>query len=322
VLNLLTQSIVIWRYLGMLMLPTGQSIMHAVHAVTSITDPIALGALGGLVGLFILALSVRRALPLVAFGILWFLVVIAPSSSIVALREGMAEHRAYLASAGAFMVIAAVAAVVLSRTQGKRTDVPTAFAATLCLAILVLGSLTVKRNGVWQDPVALWRQAVEASSGMWEPHYALGDSLRQAGDCAAAIGEYESVLAARPDNRDARLNLGICLGQAGRLDEADAEFHEVLRADPQFPRVYTNLAALALVRGLPESARDYYRRAIDVDPKNVTARLQLARLYEQTFHDYRAAAVLCDEARVIAPATPGATDCVERNRTLVESAGR
>ena len=98
-------------------------------------------------------------------------------------------------------------------------------------------------------------------------------------------------------------------------------FHDVLRADPHFPRVYTNLAALALVRGQPEGARDYYRQAIDVDPKNITARLQLARLYEQTFQDYRAAAILCDEARVIAPETPGATECVERNRKLEASAG-
>ncbi|MEP6593635.1 MAG: hypothetical protein ABJC51_08075, partial [Acidobacteriota bacterium] len=36
-LNLLTQSIVIWRYLGLLVWPHGQSIMHAVHRVTTVT---------------------------------------------------------------------------------------------------------------------------------------------------------------------------------------------------------------------------------------------------------------------------------------------
>jgi hypothetical protein len=319
ILNLLTQSIVIWRYVGLLVLPIGQSIMHGVHTVTSLLDPLGLAALGGLTGLAILAFGVRDTVPLVAFGILWFLTVIAPSSSVVALREGMAEHRAYFASAGVFVVVAALASRVLSRDG--RTDVPAGYAAALGLVVVVLGSVTVARNRVWQDPVALWRQAAVAVPGMWEPHYVLGDSLREAGDCAAAIGEYQTVLEMRPDNRDARLNLGICLGQAGRLDEADAAFHEVLRADPRFPRVYTNLAALALVRGQPEGARDYYRQAIGVDPRNVLARLQLARLYEQTFHDYRTAAVLCDEVRVIAPATPGATDCVERNRKLAEAAG-
>jgi tetratricopeptide (TPR) repeat protein len=321
VLNLLTQSIVIWRYLGLLVLPVGQSIMHAVHRATTVADPLALVAFGGLMALAAVAIGLRGTRPLIAFGIIWFLVVIAPSSSVVALREGMAEHRVYLASGGLFMVIAALAGQVLARRHVPSRGIPVGYAAALGLIVLVLGSLTVARNGVWGDPVALWQQAVEASPGMWEPRYVLADSLRETGNCSAAIGEYEAVLRMSPGHRDARLNLGICYGQTGRLEEADAAFHDVLRADPQFSRVYTNLAALSLVRGQPEAARDYYGQAIAIDPKNITARLQLARLYEQAFQDYRAAAVLCDEVRVIAPGTPGATECVERNRQLAASSG-
>ena len=33
---------------------------------------------------------------------------------------------------------------------------------------------------------------------MWEPHYALADSLREAGQCAAAVAEYEQVVACDP----------------------------------------------------------------------------------------------------------------------------
>ena len=46
------------------------------------------------------------------------------------------------------------------------------------------------------------------------------------------------------------------------------------------------------------------------------ARMQLASLYEHTFHDYHAAARMCGEARLIAPSTPGVVECVERNQQL------
>ena len=49
-LNLLTQSIVIWRYLGLMLWPSGQSIMHSAHTVTTLADPLGLAAAAGLRG--------------------------------------------------------------------------------------------------------------------------------------------------------------------------------------------------------------------------------------------------------------------------------
>src|SRR5690606_14636577 len=88
----------------------------------------------------------------------------------------------------------------------------------------------------------------------------------------------------------------------------------VLVLDPGYVRGYTNLGALAITRGEYELARDMYHRAIGVDDKNVLARLQLARLYEEVFEDYHAAARMCGEARAIQPFTPGVKECVERNQ--------
>ena len=50
--------------------------------------------------------------------------------------------------------------------------------------------------------------------------------------------------------------------------------------------------------------------------------MQLASLYEKTFHDYNSAARMCGEARLLAPMTPGVVDCVERNQRLATSEGR
>lgn len=118
--NLLTQAIVIWRYIGLLVLPVGQTIMHDVRFVTSILDPVALLAVAGLAAIVAFALRMRARHPLVAVGAVWFLAVLAPSSSILPLREGMAEHRVYLASAGFFAAIAALLARQRTRDPGGR----------------------------------------------------------------------------------------------------------------------------------------------------------------------------------------------------------
>ena len=321
VLNGMTQAVVIWRYVGLIVWPGGQSIMHAVHRVTSVMDPLSWLALSALVLVLVAAVRLRKSYPAVSFGVVWFLVVLAPSSSIVPLREGMAEHRVYLASAGLFIALGTSVSRWLGRDPGPSPMLRHALAGGVCAVLTVLCALTVMRNRVWSDPVALWTEASLHAEGMWEPHYALADSLREAGDCAAAVREYRKVVALQPVHRDAYTNLGICLAQTGQLEEAERAFRRVLEIDPASPRGYTNLGALALVAGDTARARDYYREAIAQDQGNVLARMQLASLYEKTFHDYHAAARMCGEARLLAPATPGVVECVERNQRLAASAG-
>ena len=321
-LNLLTQAIVIWRYLWLLMWPSGQSIMHAVHRVTSALDPVALAAAAGLALLAALAFRLRREAPVMAFGVLWFLIVLSPSSSIVTLAEGMAEHRVYLASAGIFVAIAGLIARLVPASRRGGAALPAKYMAASAVLLTVLFALTVMRNRVWGNPIELWGEATVHAEGMWEPHYALADALRESGNCGAAVPEYRKVVASSPAHRDAYVNLGICLAQTGQLDEAEHAFRRVLEIDPAFGRGYTNLGALALVQGDAERARDFYREAIAQDPRNVLARMQLASLYEHTFHDYHAAARMCGEARAIAPATPGVVECVERNQQLAVEADK
>jgi protein O-mannosyl-transferase len=287
--------------------------------VTSLLDPLGWAAAAGLAAACVLAYRLRSSRPVVALGIVWFLAVLAPSSSIIVLREGMAEHRVYLASAGVFIAVAGI----ISRSRIWEEAVSRSLrrgAAVACAAVvLLLMLLTVNRNRIWADPVALWTEATVRAAGMWEPHYALADSLREQGNCAAAIPEYEAVVALRPNHRDAFTNLGICVAQTGQLDAAERAFRRVLEIDPSYPRGYTNLGALALVAGDTERARDYYREAIAQDPGNVLARMQLASLYEKTYRDYHAAARMCGEARRLAPSTPGVVECVERNQRLASA---
>ena len=106
--------------------------MHGVHVVTALLIPRHCWQSCGLVGLVAIAIAVRRISPLTSFGICGFL-----SSSRLPLassrcREGMAEHRAYLASAG---VVMALAGIVLSKQKLSEPRTPDMLGLAVVTAI-------------------------------------------------------------------------------------------------------------------------------------------------------------------------------------------
>src|SRR5881296_756852 len=123
--------------------------MHTVHRVTSVADPIAWLALAGLAGACAAAFRLRTSYPVVALGVVWFFAVLAPSSSVITLREGMAEHRVYLASAGIFIAVAAIVSRWLSPEPAPGHVARIGRASVFCAVLTVLFALTVMRNRVW-----------------------------------------------------------------------------------------------------------------------------------------------------------------------------
>lgn len=93
---------------------------------------------------------------------------------------------------------------------------------------------------VQADPQALYQAAV---------------ADRRAGRPAEAVGKLEIVLAARPDDVDARLNLGLALLALGRLDEAEAAFIAVIARTPDYAAAHAGLARIAQRRGDLATAR-------------------------------------------------------------------
>jgi len=317
--NALTQLTVVARYLGLLLLPVGQSIAHAVEtpaparAVVAALVLLAIG-LGA-------AVAVRRRAPLATLGAIWFLVLLAPSSA-VPLREPMAEHRVYLASMGVFLIAALALAWGLpspSRAAaGRARGLPAWRMAAFVVALATLGGLTVARNRVWASPVTLWADAVAAAPAAWEPHYQLGDALRESGRCGDAIEQYRIVTELGPAHRDAFNNLGICLAETGDLDQAREAFDRALAIDPGFARAHNNLGGLALVARDPVEARRQFERALALDPDNILARRRLASLFETVFDDPGEAARLCREILALDASTPGAAECVARNEARIK----
>jgi protein O-mannosyl-transferase len=316
--NALTELVIFWRYLLLVLFPLSQSVVHPAQRIATPWHPAVLAAGAALAAAAAATWALRRRFPLATLALLWFPLFLLPSS-LIPLLELMAEHRVYVASCGLFL-LGGLGFARLAAAAADRRGVRALCHAALAALLAVLLGATVLRNRVWADPVSLWRDATEKAPLTWAPFHELGDALRDRGDCAAAISVYRRAVELLPAENRTRMNLGICLAETRRFAEARQVFEEALREDPTSAQAQTNLGRLALLAGHPEEARQRYLQALRWDPRNLVAKLNLALLLETRDGNPAAALRLCGEVLAEHPQSGVAADCVRRNQARLAAA--
>jgi len=78
-----------------------------------------------------------------------------------------------------------------------------------------------------------------------------------------ALRHFRDAVKTKPDNWDARVNLGIVLSQLGRKGEAVVQYEKVLRNNPDYnPSLYYNIACYYSVEGQVEEGKKWLQEAI------------------------------------------------------------
>lgn len=292
----LVQIETVWRYLALLLAPRGQSIFHAVPLIDSVVSLRALANIAALAGLLAFAFWLRRAHGLVGFGLVWFIVLLIPPAVLFTLGRGeaMVERRTYLPAAGLFVIVGYSFGELWARAERQR--ILAAGAAAVFLASL--GFLTVMRNAIWQDPVALTREAARLAPGQWMPRVMVGEAFRQSGRCTDAADEYRAAIGIRPAEEFPYTRLAGCLIEMRDLGEAEDVLRKLRAVHPQSQDASMGLAVFALLDGRPAVARGYLREAVSRDPPRPHATLLLAFIDGTLPADETRR--VCDELRVLA----------------------
>jgi Flp pilus assembly protein TadD len=301
------------RYVVLFILPLGQAVFHEVAPIDSLWTPRAIGAIVLVVGLLALAWRARRANPVLSLGLLWFLLLLLPSSALVLLdrAEPMAEHRTYLASFGLFLA-AAAAAVWFSDLVNVSGRARLLTRLTGAVIIVWLAGHTVVRNATWGSPVALWVEAVRQAPTHWWPRLLLGQALQEAGLPAEAAMQYRFAISRRPQEPLPYAKLAESLAQLGRFDEAGAALEQMRKRDPNSPVPFTGLGAVAMMKGDSARAVQLFQEALKRDPLNIPARQGLARLLAA--ENPAEALRLCEELGQLAPESPAYDECLQAIR--------
>jgi protein O-mannosyl-transferase len=274
---LLTQANVIIQYFKLLLLPLPQSLNfdHDFPLWKSLFEyPTLLSAFFLLLLIALGAFLIHKK-RLIAFSILFFFVVLTPSSSVFPLSDFMVEYRLYV-PLFSYGLIVAIGFNYLYQFLIRRHSKKMAFGIVSSVSILLISFysvLTIERNYVFKDDLTLWADAAKKSPNKLRVHHNLGKAYFERGRIDQAIQEGEIALRLSANLRRKEsvkfvLNLlGGAYFMKGEPDTALRMFQRAIESDPKFAAPYYNLSCLSATRKEKEKAIAYLRKAISLDQK-------------------------------------------------------
>ncbi|KAF0146401.1 MAG: hypothetical protein FD156_69 [Nitrospirae bacterium] len=222
---LMTQFRVLTAYIRLIFLPVNQNLDYDFRISRSFFEAETALSFIFLLMLLFSALLLFKKWRLGSFFILWFFIILAPTSTIIPIIDPIFEHRVYLASAGIFVIISDV----LSKWASMQKEGGTYNRTAICIVavlIVLLSAATFQRNRVWETKLSLWEDAAKKSPMKSRVHNNLGNCYMLQSKHFRAIEEYKKAIALNKNNIEAYYNLAINLDNVGLLKQA-VEYYEI-----------------------------------------------------------------------------------------------
>ncbi|MFQ5902865.1 MAG: tetratricopeptide repeat protein, partial [Candidatus Binatia bacterium] len=272
-INLLSQSKGVLLYLRLFFLPMGLNIRHALEPVDSVLHWAPMLTVALLVASTVVFIRWPNPSRLALLGVLWFLLTLAPSSSLVPLRVIAVEHRVYLPVIGLCAAVASLVARRIAHDGLRKTIAPYVGGF---LAIL-LCFLTFERNRIWQDERTLWEDAYRKAPQSLDTNHALGHYYFQRRLYEKALPFLQQGIQLidrthpRPVDYRLPLMLGLSQRALGRYESSNRSLHDALflvpEAETEVRASLHYLLALNYRRlQRSEDARKHFSQAMALQP--------------------------------------------------------
>jgi tetratricopeptide (TPR) repeat protein len=230
---LITQPFVILHYFCEFLLPTSLSADTDWKLLPSVWD---IRFFGGCIFILLMLVAAfytsksKRMRP-IAFGIAWFFIALAPTSSIIPLGEVLNDHRMYFPFVG--LVLSATWALGLLFVKYNTYVKKEWVLAIVFILFAAYAYGTWQRNNVWHDEQSLWHDVTVKS----------------------------------PDNGRGMMNYGLALYSSGDYYGAEKYLKIAEKLTPEYSVVYTNLGLIKEVEGDNAAAENYYKAGVSLGSK-------------------------------------------------------
>ncbi len=227
---LITQPLSISYYFGSLFLPIQLSADTDWVVLQTVWSLKFLLGILFIIILLIIALysSKNKKYYPISFGILWFFISLAPTSSIIPLAEVMNDHRMFFPYVGLIISVGYSLWLFVAYLK-KRYELKNIYIMASTIILLLMYSIgTYQRNIVWDSEESLWKD----------------------------------VTIKNPKNGRGLMNYGLTQMSKGKYDIAEGYFTRALKLAPRYHYLHTNLGILYNAQGNLTKAEQYFKNAI------------------------------------------------------------
>ena len=232
-----------------------------------------------------MAWALAKAAPLGFLGV-WFFVTLAPTSSVLPIRDMVAERRMYLPMAAVVTLTVIAAWKGLSTLSRRLKLAPSTVGWAFCaLVAAALAWRTAQRNYDYHSELAIWSKTTQQRPLNGRAWTNLGCAYFKAGQFDSAVACLNRAIDVLPTyslvRATAYLDLADVRFAQGRYDEAIMHLSEALRLNPYDADAHNNLAGALQKVGDREQAMIHFRTAIRLQPDHALAHYNMGLLLTQ-----------------------------------------
>ncbi|MDD5687754.1 MAG: tetratricopeptide repeat protein [Elusimicrobia bacterium] len=277
---LIIQPYIIFRYLKLLIIPVGLCIDHKINPLGILELKTIISFLF-LTMIFWLTYRIYRkktdSSKIILFCILWFFIILLPTSSFFPTTLPLEENRMYLSGIGFYFVL-----IFLYFSVFKSFNLPNFSIFLICSYIFILGIITYKRNQLYQQPILMWQDVISKYPDNSNAHYNLGNLFCDSKKYEEAEKEFREAIRINPYYYGAYNNLGSVLFVLKRFEEAEREYREATKLGFSYAESHYNLGNLLYNSKRYLEAEKEYKEAIRIDPNRSEAHNSLGVLLDDS----------------------------------------
>jgi protein O-mannosyl-transferase len=268
-----TQQYVIAQYIGNFIFPLDLSVDKdntIIHNI--INQKVLFGILLNITLISIGLISTKnKQLRTVAFGIFWFYITLAPTSSIRPFWQISNDHRTFLPYIGLVLSLFGCFSYLYEKYKHKINNI--VLKSTVYFFIFMVFSLhafgVYQRNKVWSNEETLWYDATIKAPNSSRVLMNYGLTQMSKGKYDVALDFFERAYKISPTWAHININMGVINNALGKKEEAEKYYLQAIQYQPLIADGYYYYAKYLYELKKYKEALDYMEKGIKIAPNHL-----------------------------------------------------
>jgi len=280
----ITQPWVYLRYFISFFLPLNLSADTDWKAFQNIFDERVIVGFGFIILLIYVAFktSKEQQLKPISFGILWYLLALLPTSSIIPLSEVTNDHRMFFPFVGlAFGVVSALRLVII-KNEKRLISKNHLKIIVIILSLSILGANAYgvrQRNKIWHSAESLWYDVSIKSPTNGRGLMNYGLSQMRIGNYEVALDYFNKAFVYLPYYAYLQINLGVVKNAMGNKTEAEAHYRKGIELGSTYNETYYFYAEFLFNQGRISEALVNAEQSLKLSHAHLPTRHLLLNIY-------------------------------------------